>query len=102
MLDYFAIHVGNIERAVGCVGQLHRTKPKIGRGQELHFLLIRWPFGQEGDAVSAHLLSVHQVAAAIGDEGVSEVFLRPTVSAKNSDAGGGSEIPRGPPASFDQ
>src|SRR6266446_7226227 len=101
MFDDFAVHIGNVKRAVGRVGQLHRTKPKIRRGQELHFLLIRRTFSQEGDAVSAHLLSVYQVATAIGDEGVSEVFFRPAVSAKNSDAGRGSEIPRGPPTPFD-
>src|SRR6266481_3345919 len=102
MLDDLSIHIGYVERAIGRVGELHRTKPNICRGQELHFFLIRRTFGKESDAVSAHLLSVYQVAATIGDEGVSEIFFRPAVAAKNRNASGRSEIPRGPPATFDQ
>ena len=41
MLDRFAIHVEDVQRAVRGVDEIDRPKPGIGRGDEIHFVTVR-------------------------------------------------------------
>src|SRR5437588_12986471 len=102
MLDDLAIHIGDIKRAVGRVGQLHGTEPKIGGSEEFNLLFIRWTLRHQSNAIRPHLFSMHEVAPAISDKCIPEVLLRPTVAAEDSDTGSGSEIARRAAAAFDR
>src|SRR5215510_8108426 len=43
-LDYLAVHINDVERAIRCIGDLYRTKPGVLRRQELDGFLVRGAF----------------------------------------------------------
>ena len=102
MLDDFAIHVGDVKRTVRRVGKLHRAKPVVATGQELHLLFVVRPPGDQGGAIRMEFLSMHEIAPAVGDEGVLAIVLRESVAAIDGCAGRAGEVTGGAPAALDR
>ena len=102
MFDHFAIHVGDVERAVGRVGELHGAKPVVRGRDEFDFLLVGRPLGLQFHAIALDLFPMDQITAAVCDESVTDKLFGPRVSAVNGDARGPREITRRTPAAFDR
>ena len=95
MLDHFAIHVGDVERAVGSIGEGNRPEPEIARGEEFGFWFVLSALGFEGDTVRAKFFAVYQIAADISDESISLCFAPECGAAIDGDATGAGEVARG-------
>ena len=102
MLDDFAIHVGNVERAVRRVGHLHRTEPVVPAREKLDLLFVLRPLRYQPDAVGKKLLAMDQIASAVRHEGVPVEILRERIAAVDRDAGRAAEIAGGPAAALDR
>src|SRR5712672_1476301 len=100
MLDDFTIHVGDVERSIGPIGELDRPKPKVLRRDELNFLFAGRTFRDQRDTIWIKPFSMNQIAADIRDEGVALIFRREGVSAIDRNAGGGSEVAGGSATAF--
>src|SRR6266851_2019711 len=61
-LNEFAVHVDYIKIAVGRVGEIARTKPWIGRGQEFPLPLFGRAAGNESDAIGRQDIAMDQVS----------------------------------------
>src|SRR4051812_44078348 len=68
VLDGLAIHVANIKRAVGAIGEIDWTEPIIGRGEELVCGIS--PFGDQGDAIGTENVAMNQVTGGFTSERV--------------------------------
>ena len=79
MLDQLAVHVNDVEGAIGAGGQVDRTKCRIGRGQELSALFDS--AGDEGHAGGFQNAAMHQVRQGLADEGVPVIRGREQVAA---------------------
>ena len=99
VLDRFAVHVDDVQAAIGAVRELHGAEPVVFRRQKLTVFV---------DAICTILnalgerqfLAMDEVAADIGHE--RQPFqVRRRIAAINRHAGGTGEIPRCPPAAFD-
>ncbi|MBA4105299.1 MAG: hypothetical protein C0485_06040 [Pirellula sp.] len=101
MLNHLAVHIEDVEVAVGPVGELNRPKPDVLRSDELP--LRRRTAGDQSDVggVRLHRLAMDQIAANVADEGVAAILGWPSVASVNRHAGGARKIPRGAAAPFD-
>jgi hypothetical protein len=79
MLDDAVIHVDDVERAVGCVRQIHGPKALVGRGEELG-VLVRFP-GDELGAVVVDEDPADEVGGRIDDEDVAAELRGEVVAA---------------------
>ena len=80
VLDHAAVHVGDVERAVGGRQQVDRAEALVGRGEEL---ALRMRVGRGEPAVGAflHDVAAHQVARRLGDEDVAADVGRQPIAA---------------------
>src|SRR5688500_10652293 len=100
MLDHFAIHIRDVEGAVGRVCETDGTKPIVARGEKLRRLLVRCALGFERNTVGQEFLAMHQVAAHVGDESIAQEIGTESGSAINRDAARAGEISGCAPAAF--
>src|SRR4051794_14247070 len=93
MLNRLAIHIDNIQSAIGCVGKLHGTKPGIlGRGK-FYLIFTRTTLCLKSDSVASENLSMNKVATRIAHESIVQIVRRKSVAAINRRARRPSEIP---------
>src|SRR5262249_12072620 len=90
-LDQLAVHVEDVQCAVGGIGKLHRTEPVVAGGEELDVLV--GALSREGNATRFQASAVDQIAGHLADEDVAAVLLGPGVTAIGSHAGGAGEEP---------
>ena len=102
MLDHFAVHVGDVQRAVRADLHLHRAEPIIRRGEEFPVPLILWSPRHEADPGGLKFFPMNEIAPAVRDKGVPGKILRPDVTVVNRDAGGRSEVPGRASTTFDR
>ena len=89
MLDDFAVHVADVEAAVGGVDEIDGAAPEVVAGAEVFCAIDLHGF--EGDAVGDELHAVEEIAGDIGDEGEVAVFGRVGIAAIDGDAGRGGD-----------
>ena len=72
VLDYFAIHVADVEAAVGGVGEVDHANPGVAARGKLEALLIGRTFPREVDAIGGRRdhLAVDELAAGVAREAV--------------------------------
>ena len=92
VLDGFAVHVGDVQAAVGRVGELHGPEPVIRRGNELALLLVLGSHGNGLHAVVTQQFAMDKITAGIGNERVAAKSFAQRVAAINRDARGRREI----------
>src|SRR5262249_19916064 len=90
-LDQLAIHVENVQRAVGGVGKLYWTEPVVTGGEELDVLV--GALSCEGDAARLQARAIDQIAGHLADEDVAAILLGPGVAAIDRHAGSAGEEP---------
>src|SRR5258706_6046969 len=101
MLDDFAVHIDDVQCAVGRIGKLHRAKPGIFGGDELDRLLIGRALRFQAHAVGNKNFSMDEVAASITEEGIIEKLRWKRVAAVDRGAGGPGEITGRTASAFD-
>src|SRR5262245_26342438 len=99
VLDDLAVHVEDVERAVGGVGELDGTEPDVAGGDEFGFFVDA--AADEADAVGFETLAVDQVAADIADDRYALPLAGPGVAAIDSRARSAGEIAGSAAAAFD-
>ncbi len=72
MLDGFAIHVADVERAIGAVGEVDGAAPIVGRGEE--FQIVVSAFRGEGDVGFNEDVVMDEVAGRFAGEGIAAIF----------------------------
>ena len=92
VLDDFAIHVADVEGAVGGVGEIHDAHPSIGAGGEFVALLVGGATADETGAVGVDFFPVHELAAGVAREGVVHELVAVGIAAKDGGAGGAGEV----------
>src|ERR1051326_8257300 len=95
VFDHEAVHVGHIERAIGAGFEHGRTKPVIGRSEELAFFLIGSPMAGEGDAVGFQDLAMNEVIDRFADENAGGKGRAEQAVAIRRGAVGGGHMPDG-------
>ena len=95
MLDHLAVHVGDVQRTVRPNLHLHRPKPVVRRGEKLPVALVTGALGFELNPSAPQFFSVHQIAAAVCDEGITAEPAWPGVPVVDRHAGGRREITGG-------
>ena len=84
MLDHLAVHIGQVEAAIGRIGKLDWSKPDIGRPQE--FRLLIKPLALVANSLERELFAMHQVTAHIADHGESLHLPRPGIPPVDGDS----------------
>ena len=92
VLDRLAVHVADVEGAVGPRGEEDGTHPVVGAGQELDAGDRRT--GPEGRPGRLEPVEVDQVPRRIAREDAATVSVGQAVAAKHRDRAGGGEGPR--------
>jgi hypothetical protein len=92
VLDDLAIHVADVERAVGGVGEIHDAHPRIGAGGEFVALLVGGAAADKAHAVGGDFFAVHELAAGVAREGVVHEIVAIGIAAKDGGAGGAGEV----------
>ena len=92
VLDDFAIHVANMEGAVGGVGKIHDADPRVGAGGELEVLFVGGTAADEAHAVGVDFFAMDQLAAGIAAEGVIDEVVAVGIATENGRARGAGEI----------
>ena len=100
VLDHFAVHIGNVKRAVRADLHLHRPKPVVGRGEELPVAFIVGALRGKFYPMGTKFFSMNQVAPSVGDESVAAVPAWPSVPVVNRHAGCRREITGRTPAAL--
>src|SRR5204863_3689397 len=65
VLDYLAVHVEDVESAIGAVCELHGAEPVVARREELAFFVDADAF--EHAVFDDQLFAMHEVAADVAD-----------------------------------
>ena len=73
VLDRPAVHVADVQRPFGAVGEEDRAEPAIAAGQE--FDPLARPMGRERGPVRLEAIEVHQVAGRVAREGPAAIGL---------------------------
>jgi hypothetical protein len=66
VFDGFAVHVEEVEGAVGSMYEVYRSEPVVGGGEE--FAVLVDATGAEGGAGGGELLAVNEIGGDIGEE----------------------------------
>ena len=80
MLNHFAVHIGNVKRAIRADLHLHRPKPVVRRGEELPVAFIVGTLRDKLYPVGVKFFSVNQVAPGVGYESIAAEPAWPSVS----------------------
>src|SRR5206468_600302 len=75
MLDHFAVHIGNVQSAVGTDCHLDGAEPDVAGANELGVFVDA--VAAVGDAISDKMLAMDEIAADVGGERDHAVFFRP-------------------------
>ena len=90
MLEDPAIHVDDVERAVGRIGQIHGPEALVGRGQELP-LVVRLSRAQRASVV-AQDDAADEIGGRLGDEDISVEIRRQPIAAVHERRADGREL----------
>ena len=101
MFDNFAVHVADVECAVGRVGEIHDAYPRIGAGGEFVALFVGGAASDEAHAVGGNFFAMNELAAGVAAEGVVHEIFAVGVAAENGGARGAGEITAHAAAAFD-
>ena len=77
-LDHLAIDVGDVEIAVGGVGEIAWPEPHVRGSQKLYILFPA--VSQESGAILAKNVAVDQIAADVAGEDVAGIFFRKCIA----------------------
>ena len=92
VLDDFAIHVADVEGAVGGVGKIHDADPRVGAGGEFEVLFVGRTATDEAHAIGVDFFAMDQLAAGIAGEGVIDEVVAVGIATENGRACGAGEI----------
>ncbi len=100
MLDYFAIHIGDVQAAVRAIAHLHWSKPNVGRCEKLAFFIHT--MGDKTDSFALQSLAVNQITAYIRHKSPIRKVRESTVAAIDCDSGRTRKITGGRATTFDR
>ena len=93
VLDYAAIHVHQVERAIRSVCGLHWAEALIGGSEEL--IALGRVDGFDGAVLLNHLEALYQVGRRLGNEGIASIHRREGITAIDERATGGRWLSKG-------
>ena len=103
MFDHLAIHIADVEAAVGRVGEIDHTDPGVAAGGKLEALFVGRAFAREIDAIGGGRdhLAVDELAAGVACEAVILEGWPVGIAAINRGARRAGEITAHATAAFD-
>ena len=93
MLNRLAVHIEYIERAIRCIDKADRTKPVVGRSNELFVFVC--PCRGECNARGRQPFAMHEVSTDIADKSVAAKLGSIGVPSVDRDSCRRSEVPDG-------
>ena len=104
VLDDFAVHVADMEAAVGSIGKVHHAHPGVLACGKLKTVFIRRAFADEVDAVFSitNDFAMNELAAGITGEAVVHKLRAIGIAAINGGAGGAGEVAAHTTAAFNR
>ena len=100
VLDHLAVHVEDVERAVGGVREIHHANPGVVARGKLHALLIVGPATDQARTIGINFLPVHELPAGVARKRVVHEVLAVRVTAINGRAARTRKITADPSAAF--